>query len=126
MVTSAARFIPNFGVKRGRFAVAVKYERTIDGIVFDSKKEASRYAELKLLQRAGQIRELQLQPSWVVEINGQRLCRFSADFSYLDPKLGRVIEDVKSRGGTSADPAYRLRKKAAELAYGIKIVEVIR
>ena len=108
-----------------RFAVAPKAARTLDGVVFDSKKEASRYAELKLLQRAGQISELQLQPSWVVEINGQRLCRYSCDFSYLDKERGFVLEEVKSSGSVK-DAAYKLRRRAAELAYGIKIVEVIR
>ncbi|MDR3464184.1 MAG: DUF1064 domain-containing protein [Beijerinckiaceae bacterium] len=122
---TAARFIPNFGVKRGRFAVADKYARTIDGIVFDSEKEAVRYGELRLLERDGQISGLDLQPTFVVEINGKRLCRFKADFAYRCPQRGRVIEDVKS-SGTAKDPAYRLRKKAAELAHGIKVTEIIR
>lgn len=39
---------------------------TIDGITFDSKKEANRYCELKLLQRAGKIKNLQMQVKYVV------------------------------------------------------------
>lgn len=112
--------------RKGRFAVAAKIDRTLDGVVFASKKEAARYAELKLLERAGKIECLEIQPSWDVNINGQKLCRYTADFSYLDKERGAVIEDVKSEGGTSADAAYRLRKRAAELYHGIRITEVIR
>lgn len=111
--------------RRGRFAVSAKPDRTIDGVLFDSKKEATRYAELKLLERAGLIECLEVQPSWNVEINGKHYCRFTADFTYIDKRLGAVIEDVKSTG-TAKDAAYRLRRKAAELAHGIRVTEVVR
>jgi len=39
----------------------------IDGITFDSKKEAQKYLELKLLQRAGEVIELELQPEFVLQ-----------------------------------------------------------
>ena len=111
--------------RKGRFAVSAKEDRTIDGETFDSKREACRYTQLKLLQRAGLIEGLELQPSWKVEINGQPFCTFTADFAYFCKKRGRaVIEDVKSTG-TAKDPAYRLRKKAAQLAFGIRVDEVI-
>ncbi len=111
--------------RRGRFAVVKKDERTVDGIVFDSGKEAKRYADLKNLQRAGLIECLERQPSWLVTINGQPYCRYSADFAYIDKATGKpVIEDTKSKNGTSNDAAYRLRKKAAELAHGITVREV--
>ncbi len=120
-----AFFKTAMGRAPGRFAVSAKVDRTLDGIVFDSKKEAFRYAELKLLQRIGEIDRLEVQPTWNVEINGKHFCRFTADFSYLDRRLGPVIEDVKSTG-TAKEAAYRLRKKAAELAHGINVTEVIR
>jgi len=111
--------------RRSRFQVAPKIERTLDGITFASKKEATRYATLKLLERAGKIRDLKLQPKFPVEINGRPFTTYSADFSYYDRELGRVvIEDSKSTG-TAKDAAYRLRRKAAELAHGIEVVEVL-
>src|SRR6185503_13093134 len=111
--------------RRSRFQVAPKIERTLDGITFASKKEATRYATLKLLERAGKIRDLKLQPKFPVEINGRPFTIYSADFSYYDRELGRVvIEDSKSTG-TAKDAAYRLRRKAAELAHGIVVVEVL-
>jgi len=112
-------------VRKGRFAVSAKGERTIDGHVFDSKIEATRYIQLRLMQRAGMIDGLELQPAWDVLINGHKFCRYSADFTYFDKERGCVvIEDAKS-SGTQKDAAYRLRKKAAELAYGIKVTEVV-
>ena len=108
-----------------RFQVSPKAARTIDGITFDSRREATRYADLKILQRAGVIGKIELQPSFQVAINGSLFCRYTADFSYYCKETDRVvIEDVKSTG-TARDAAYRLRKKAAELAYRIKITEVI-
>lgn len=108
---------------RGRFPVAPREERTIDGKTFASKGEAQRYAELKLMERAKVISRLEIQPSFDVHINGQKLCTYTADFSYLDAAGDLVIEDKKS-SGTAKDPAYRLRKKAAELAHGIRVREV--
>lgn len=110
--------------KRSRFPVAPKAERTIDGIVFASKREASRYAKLKLLEKAKEITDLVLQPKFPVLIAGQAYCTYTADFSYRTRSGARVIEDVKSKG-TQRDDAYRLRKKAAELFHGIQVKEVI-
>lgn len=113
------------GKKGGRFPVAAKSARTIDGVVFDSKGESIRYTQLRLLQRAGKIRDLELQPSWDVMINGQRLCRYTCDFSYYcNERQTPVLEEVKS-GGTAKDASYRLRRKAAELTFGIRITEVL-
>jgi hypothetical protein len=110
--------------RRSRFQVAPKIERTVDGITFASKKEAARYGLLKLREKIGEIVDLKLQPKFPVDIGGERLCVYTADFSYYDRRLGRVvIEDSKSTG-TAKDAAYRLRKKAAELAHGITVDEV--
>ena len=113
--------------KSGRYGrVAPKDQRTVDGIVFDSKRESARYQELKFEERAGMICDIIVQPDFPVWINGTKFCTYTADFSFFDKILGQSIyEDVKS-AGTAKDTAYRLRKKAAELFHGIKITEVIR
>ena len=74
----------------------------IDGIKFDSKKEASRYCELLLLQKRGDICELELQPTFEicrsVRWNGKTLRRriYRADFMYKNTTSRNVIvEDVK-------------------------------
>jgi hypothetical protein len=109
-----------------RFKVAPEHERIADGILFASKKEMRRYLELKTLERAGKIYELQLQPAFKTYIQGKLFCTYTADFSYwINHKQEQIVEDVKSTG-TAKDAAYRLRKKAAELTYGFKVTEVLR
>ena len=68
----------------------------IDGIPFDSQREAARYMELKLLQRAGVIEALKLQEPFelVPKQTGERAVMYRADFVYTEGgKL--VVEDVK-------------------------------
>ena len=74
-----------------------KAKRTeIDGIKFASKKEATRYQELKLLEKAGEIKELELQPKFPMVINCAKICTYIADFKYYDNDLkDYVVEDVK-------------------------------
>jgi hypothetical protein len=66
----------------------------MDGITFDSKKEARRYAKLKLLMRAGEIENLECHPSLTITIGGMKVCRVEADFAYFE-KGKRVFEDTK-------------------------------
>jgi hypothetical protein len=99
----------------------------VDGITFDSQAEAKRYAELKLLEKAGQISDLKLQPrfpfyyqtGWTSEL----MFTYVADFSYVDnvpPHPITVVEDVKG----FRTPLYRLKKKLIEAQYGIAIIEI--
>ena len=109
-----------------RFPVSPTHARTLDGICFDSKREMARYAELKLMERAGEITKLELQPAFQTFIAGKPFCRFTADFAYWrNSGTEHVIEEVKS-SGTRKDTAYRLRRKAAELQYGFTVVEVVK
>ncbi len=104
----------------------------VDGYTFDSKKEASRYLELKILLKAKQIYALDVQPVYPCSIHtadGQAIwvCDYRADFRYYetDPKtqLGiQVVEDVKSKATRTA--VYRLKKKLVEAIYGIEITEI--
>jgi hypothetical protein len=111
-------------MRGSRFAVAPVEQRTLDGITFASKGEMVRYAELKLMQKAGLIYDLELQPAYPVEINNQHYCTYTADFSYrLAETDEKIVEDVKT-SGTVKDASYRLRKKAAELYYGVEVFAV--
>ena len=92
------------GIKAWRRAMS-KYKSVptqLDGITFHSRKEARRYADLQLLQRAGQIRDLEIQPRFVVakgfSRNGRKYREraYVADFRYFDEiKKRTVVEDVK-------------------------------
>jgi hypothetical protein len=94
---------------------------TIDGHTFDSQKEAARFAELKMLERAGEISELELQPRFLivpkVRWQGRTLRQryYVADFAYYrksDSK--RVVEDVK---GMRTD-MYTLKRQLFLVNYG--------
>lgn len=68
----------------------------IDGVKFHSAREAKRYTELKLLQNAGEIRELELQPRFELIVKDTKICTYIADFRYYEVKKKcDVVEDVK-------------------------------
>lgn len=100
-----------------------KYHNTktvADGIKFDSKLEAERYAQLKILECAGVIRELELQPSFELipsfKKNGKtwRKTVYKADFRYILAKDDRIIiEDVKGSTAVITD-VFRLKQKLFE------------
>ena len=86
----------------------------VDGYTFDSKKEARRYGELKLLLRAGKIKDLELQPKFELiptirtEDETLRKVSYIADFKYIDLESGKmIVEDVK---GFKTD-VYLLKKR---------------
>ena len=103
----------------------------VDGIRFDSTKEARRYRDLRLLEKAGVIHDLELQPRFPLEVvelfrpHGRvKNCGYyTADFRYVDTATTAVVvEDVKS--GPTKTAAYRLRKRLVEAIHGVKICEV--
>lgn len=93
-------------------------------IKFDSKREAARYDELRIIQSTGKIRDLRLQPKYPLVVNGHKIGTYSADFIYShDDNSGRVtVEDVKS--SPTKTTVYRLKKRMVEALYGIQISEV--
>lgn len=97
---------------------------TIDGRWFQSTAEGERYAELKLLQQGGKISGLECQPVIRCVVNGEQICKYIADFRYIENGL-EVYEDVKSKE-TRKKSTYRLKVKLVLQCTGIRIVEVIR
>lgn len=117
---------------------------TVDGITFDSRKEANRYCELKLLERGHVITDLRLQVEfelipnqYITEErygkNGRRLkdkqilleqkCVYRADFCYIDNETGeQIVEDTKSPATRTKD--YIIKRKLMLHVYGIRIREV--
>ena len=98
----------------------------VDRITFDSKKEAKRYGELKLLEKAGAIRHLDYHKTFQITVNGIKICKYEADFYYMkvcENEINEwIIEDVKS-SITKKNPTYRLKNKLVAAIYGIKITE---
>lgn len=116
--------------KRSKYG-AVK--TTVDGIVFDSKKEAQRYHELRLREKAGEIRGLQLQPEFSLNTwhgdhsEAPKVGVYRGDFKYDEKQPDGdgngwlpIVEDVKG----FKTPLYRWKKKHVEAQYGIQIKEI--
>ena len=115
---------------------------SVDGIEFDSKKEARRYQELLLLQKAGEIYMLERQkvyellpaqrePDTVGRRGGiikgkllERAVEYVADFVYTDKNGKTVVEDVKGFREGGAYAVFVLKRKLMLYRYGIKIKEV--
>ena len=119
-------------------------KKLVDGIEFDSAKEARRWSELKLLEKAGEISDLRRQVKFVLiesqyeessEVyqrgknkgkpkRGKILeheCSYVADFVYIDEKTGKtVVEDTK--GFRTKD--YIIKRKLLLERYKIRITEV--
>ena len=114
----------------------------VDGITFDSKKEANRFRELQLLERAGKITALQRQVKYVLiptqrEFSNEiykkgvhqghfkpgkvleKECSYIADFAYIQDGA-YVVEDTK---GVRTE-AYKIKRKLMLERYGIQIREV--
>ena len=95
---------------------------TIDGMTFDSKKEYNRYCDLKLLERAGEIKDIQRQVKFelIPKQEGERAVNYIADFVYIDRNGKKVVEDTK--GVRTAE--YIIKRKIMLWRYNIKILEV--
>lgn len=94
----------------------------VDGIVFDSKKEADRYCELKLCMHAkgdDKVIDLKLQPKFVCNVYGKHVCNYYADFKITYANMRVVYEDVKG----VKTPVYKLKKKLVLAIFGIDIIE---
>lgn len=94
----------------------------IDGIKFDSMKEASRYSELKIRQKMGAISDLKLQPKFEicpsVKWNGKTLRKrfYIADFKYTLSNGLVIVEDVKSEISKKIS-TYTLKKQLFLVRY---------
>ena len=100
-----------------------------NGITFDSQKEARRYRDLSLLERAGEIKNLELQKAFILaesvkfenEPRRKPAVKYVADFVYRE-KGEIVVEDVKSEM-TRKLAVYRLKKHLMKSVHGIEIKE---
>ena len=112
----------------------------VDGISFQSRKEARRWRELKIMESAGMIHGLTRQKKYVLipaqrepdtvgkrggKIKGkliERECAYYADYTYYDKDGREVVEDVKSPATRTEQ--YKIKKKLMLYVHGIQIVEV--
>jgi len=112
--------------KKNKYNVSAKEDRTYNGIVFDSKAEMKRYIELKALEIAGEIKQLTLQPEYILQESFEynkkkyRDIKYQADFVYTKGK-DVIVEDVKGK----KTKEYMIKKKLLLKRYPtINFVEV--
>lgn len=103
---------------------------TVDGITFDSQKEYRRFCELRLLERAGKITDLELQAKYELipsqRIGGkvvERACNYIADFRYKE-NGEVVVEDVKGYKQSKAYDIFAIKRKLMLWIHGIRVKEV--
>ena len=104
----------------------------VDGETFDSRKEARRYAELKLLERAGEVRNIERQVPFVLvpaqlDERGKVIehpARYIADFVYNDRAGRLIVEDVKGYKQGAAYAVFVLKRKLMLKVHGIRVTEV--
>lgn len=91
-----------------------------DGYTFQSKREADRYDELKILEKTGAITDLKIHPRYKITVAGMFICTAVLDFEYWDwdKRNGLVYEDVK---GKDTDLS-RLKRKLLKALYKIDVV----
>lgn len=110
----------------------------IDGKSFDSKKEAKRFEELRILEKAGTISELKTQVKYIlipaqrepdqIGVRGgrkkgkviERECSYMADFAYKNSEGKTVVEDTKG----FRTKEYIIKRKLMLYIYGIRIIEI--
>ena len=94
---------------------------TVDGITFDSKWEAQRWGELQAMERGGLVQDLERQVSYDIVVNGEKICRYIADFKYKavddDGSTKEVVEDAK--GFETAD--FKIKKKLMKAVHQIDL-----
>jgi hypothetical protein len=93
----------------------------VDGISFDSQKEAARYQELKLFERAGEVSNIERQVEYqlIPKQPGERAVKYIADFRYKAKEGQTIVEDVK---GYKTE-VYKIKRKLMLYVHGIKIRE---
>jgi hypothetical protein len=101
--------------KRSKYG-AEKVE--LEGMKFDSRKEAKRYTDLRLMEKAGDIANLKRQVPYELVVAFTLIATYKADFVYL--KDGKeVVEDVK---GYKTE-IYKIKKKLMKACHGIEVLE---
>ena len=105
--------------------MASKYGNTkirVDGRLFDSKAVVARWQELQLLERAGEITELERQVEYelIPKQKGERAVKYIADFRYIDHDGKTVVEDTKG----VKTPVWIIKRKLMLRVHGIRVREV--
>ena len=112
------RYNPNFKRSRSKYR---NKKTTINGITFDSKWESERYLYLKSLEKAGRIKDLELQPRYNILVNDQKICAYVADFKYNKENADGIWEHIVEDAKGVETPEFKLKKKLMKAIFNIDI-----
>jgi hypothetical protein len=107
------------------------HKTVVDGVEFDSKKEAARWVELRQLEADGKIRGLERQVPFEIlpkqkraDGKTERAVTYRADFMYTDENNQLVVEDVKGYRGGAAYAVFVLKRKLMLYRFGLSVKEI--
>ena len=112
------RYNSNFKRSRSKYR---NKKTTINGITFDSKWESERYLYLKSLEKAGRIKDLELQPRYNILVNDQKICAYVADFKYNKENADGIWEHIVEDAKGVETPEFKLKKKLMKAIFNIDI-----
>jgi len=96
--------------------------RDHDTVWFDSKKEAARYHELRLLEMAGEISALTVKPVYLFEVQGVVVGKWKLDFCYLEKgAIKETVEDVKGFMNSPQKQVFDLKCNLMKAIYGLEV-----
>lgn len=93
----------------------------VDGILFQSKKEAKYYGQCKMRKIAGNILKFEMQKTYDLVVNGVLICQYRADFILWNFDGTKTVIDVKSKA-TEELPVFKIKKALMLAIHGIEII----
>lgn len=120
MTTRAAEILADFMKGEPKPSKFGNRKTTVDGITFASGREARRYGTLKLMERAGEITDLKLQPRFPLTVNGKLVATYVGDFEFVTRAGVRVVEDSKG----FRTPEFIIKSRLFEAIHGFPVREV--
>lgn len=94
------------------------------GQVFDSRKEADRYLELRSLLERGEIKNLRRQVKYPFVLNSVKVATYIADYVYEDRYGNEIVEDVKGMKKGAAYQTFKIKQRLMLALYNIEVKEV--
>jgi hypothetical protein len=92
----------------------------VDGIKFQSAKEAEYYGQLKLRRQIGQIKDFRMQVVYDLYVNGFLITTYRADFVIVHPNGTTTVVDVKGKA-TANLPEFRMKRALMKACHGIDV-----
>lgn len=120
------RLSPQHAARLGLASRPAKYRNRVthvDGLRFDSAKEARIWGELQLRQKAGELVHLERQARFPLVVAGLDCGAYVADYAWIEANGEYVVADAKS-AITRRDRVYRLKRKLMRALHGVDIREL--